>query len=119
MKSALEGEYGLFFGQGAFLEAALTGDPGSSHLGPTSEAGSPGMSTALPPQGRHSALLERAGSGHPGRRAGGQADRRVPTALLLGSLPFRFLKSPVSVDSTIRRDLFVEESFQLCCLTGR
>lgn len=80
MKSALEGEYGLFFGQGAFLEAALTGGPGSSHLGPTSEVGSTGMSTALPPQGRHSALLERAGSGHPGRRTGGQACPNSPPA---------------------------------------
>lgn len=77
------------------------------------------MSTALLPQGRHSALLEGAGSGRLDRRTGGQADRRVPTALLLGSLPFRFLKNPVPVASTMRRDLFVEESFQLYCLTGR
>lgn len=110
MKSALEGEYGLFFGLGVSPAQAL----------PTS---------VLP---QRQGILECPLLCHPkagiqpslkelevGIRAGGQADRRVPTALLLRSLPFRFLKNPVSVNSTIRRDLFVKESFQLCCLTGR
>lgn len=38
------------------------------------------MSTALPPQGWNSALLEGAGSGHPGGRTGGQACPNSPPA---------------------------------------
>lgn len=68
----------------------------------------------------HCAAAPRAGIGlaewEQGRR---HQDRRVWTALLPRSLPFRFPKSPVPVDSIMRRDLFVEGSFQLYCLTQR